>query len=743
MTRAARRGLAIGSVVIVLMGAVRAAEPQVTSPVLDARVSWLGNTYPGARRWVPQDIDALCVAPDGTLFSNVHWEEGGGNVTAFQDGQVLGPAMHTHGWGNQGGYAVAANAAHLFIAGRMGNEGGGLKDPETWPPRGCDWIGVSRRPLADIRQAAPFDGGKGGRGDTLKHAFLVVDEVPVEQKARDDRRANITGLAATPERLWVSCPYDGTIKVFDAATMQRLAVWPVERAGALALDANGALWVLQDGDATNRPQVLAFDPQGHRLPGHVAFDAAADPAAICFAPDGRLLVADDGPRQQVLIFGVVGGPAAGVRPAPSASTLGLEGGIYAGRPGEFGALKFNRPRAIACDNRGTVFVAHHGSTGGGSTILESYTLAGQLQWRLFGQTFVDMADVDPAEDSQVFTKEERFELDYRQPPGKEWAYRGYTVHRFLYPDDPRLHIWSAGVWVRQIAGRRFLFVNDMNGEQLQVYRWGDESRGEIALPSGLFAKRRLNQDGWPPHQPERGAWIWRDGNGSGAFEAGEFTTHDGTDAPPSQGWWVDAQGGVWLASETQGIRYFPLQGLDPHGNPRWDFASVRSFPHPAGFQQLKRLRYDPSADRMYLGGTTEEHKNQHWKPMGPVLACYDGWVKTAGRTEPRWQCLAPYERGSQGHSSCEPMGFDVAGEYLFVPYTGASKSLQFKTGHVEVFRAADGRSVGHFEPSPDIGEIGLQDIRECLRAHRRADGEYLVFLEDDYKAKVLLYRWRP
>ena len=63
------------------------------------------------------------------------------------------------------------------------------------------------------------------------------------------------------------------------------------------------------------------------------------------------------------------------------------------------------------------------------------------------------------------------------------------------------------------------------------------------------------------------------------------------------------------------------------------------------------------------------------------------------------------------------------------------------TGRVEVFRAGDASPVGHFEPPADIGEIGLQDIRECLRAHRRIDGEYLIFLEDDYKAKVLMYRW--
>jgi hypothetical protein len=89
------------------------------------------------------------------------------------------------------------------------------------------------------------------------------------------------------------------------------------------------------------------------------------------------------------------------------------------------------------------------------------------------------------------------------------------------------------------------------------------------------------------------------------------------------------------------------------------------------------------------------------------------------------------------------MGFDVAGDYVFVPYTGASKQMGFTTGHVEVFRVNDGSPVGHFEPSAEVGEIGLQDIRECLRAHRRADGEYLVFLEEDAKAKIVLYRWKP
>lgn len=277
----------------------------------------------------------------------------------------------------------------------------------------------------------------------------------------------------------------------------------------------------------------------------------------------------------------------------------------------------------------------------------------------------------------------------------------------------------------------------MNAERLQVYRF--EPNSEIAIPAALFAKRPIdNKTGWPPHQPAKGEWIWRDTNGNGAFDAGEYVSNGDNNAPDSQGWWVDESGNVWLASETAGIRLYPLRGLDARGNPMWDFASLRTFAHAKEFERVKRLRYDVQSDTLYLGGTTAEHKNQHWKPMGPVLARYDGWLR--GKKSRRWRLVAPYAKGSSGHASCEPMGFDVAGDYVFVPYTGASKEMKFSSGHIEVFRAADGASRGSMEPSSDIGEIGLQDIRECLTARRKPDGEYLVFLEEDYKAKILLYR---
>ncbi|MGC8887013.1 MAG: hypothetical protein ACP5MG_07635 [Verrucomicrobiia bacterium] len=707
------------------------------SEKLNYTVSWFGNSYPGGKAHIPQDIDSICVLSDGAVFSNVHWEEGGANCTMFKDGKVVAIAGHTHGWGNQGGYAVAANDKYLFISGRMVNEGGNLVDPETWPPKGFDWIGVSRRLLSDIRKPASFPTGKGGKGDTLKKCFLVVDEISNERGSLDDRFRNITGLLATSNRLYVSCPYANEIKIYDSETMEKIGQWKIERPGQIALDVEGTFWVLQERAENQEVAVLRINQNGEIIPPKIIFSKEIIPKSIAFTQDGKLLVADCGKAQQIRIYGNLN-----TRPT-QIGLFGIEGGIFAKPEGRFGDLRFNEPSAIGCDSNGNIYVAHHGSTGGGSTILESYVLStGKLNWRLFGLEFVDMADCDPFSEGDVYTKEEHFKLDYSKPAAQQWKYIGYTVNKFKYPEDPRLHIWSAGVWTRRIQNRLFLFVNDMNGERLQVYRFNENRDGETAIPSALYSGRFLKtKTGFPPFQPLKGEWLWIDLNGNGRFEQNEYITNDGKDAPAYQGWWVDEQGNIWQAFETAGIRKLKFKGLGKNENPQWDFSNTEFYSKPQDFNQIKRIRYYPQSDTMYLGGTTKEHKNQHWKPMGPVIARYDNW-STANR-KLRWLITAPYEVGSKGHSSCEPMGFDVAGDYVFVPYTGASKAMKFSTGHIEVFKADTGEPVGYMEPSPEIGEIGLQDIRECLRAVKRKNGEYVIFLEEDYKAKILVYQWKP
>lgn len=75
----------------------------------------------------------------------------------------------------------------------------------------------------------------------------------------------------------------------------------------------------------------------------------------------------------------------------------------------------------------------------------------------------------------------------------------------------------------------------------------------------------------------------------------------------------------------------------------------------------------------------------------------------------------------------------IAGDYLFIAY--------LKTAEVRVYEAATVRYCGTLRPGKDLS--GWLDIPYAVRAHKRADGEYLVFVEEDAKAKIIMYRWRP
>lgn len=709
--------------------------PADVGPLENVTSSWLGNSFAGTGvdKWVQQDIEDLFVTSDGTVYAIVYWDEAGGEVTAYRDGDVVTAARHTHGWGYHGGSAIAANEKYLYFGQFVENEGGHLVDPATWPPKGKEWYGIARRFRSDITRAAPFPHGKGGKGATLKGGFLVIHELPTE--ASD---AHVAGLWATEAEVFAACPYDDTIRVFDTESMEPLRQWPLKRPGPMSMDGQGTLWILHRRGKEGPSRILRFDTDGTQLPQEIALPSKVIPTDICIDKDDRLLVSDRGPSQRVLIYD-------DIDTSPRLTdTFGVERGIFSEPAGRFGPLRFNDPAGVGTDAEGNIYVASSGSSardaggGGGSTILESYWPNGRLNWRLFGLEFIDCASLDPADENHAWTKEEHFTLDYSKPKGREWTYAGYTVNKWQYPDDPRTHIWSAGAWLRRIDGQPFLFVNDMTAQHLQVYRFA-EPPAETAIPAGFFTKRHVEIEGWPPVQPDKGEWIWRDADADGSFEAGEFFRRDGKDAPSLQGWWVDSQGTVWQATERDGIRRFPCRGIQG-GVPCWDYESMQTFPAPPQFDRIKRLRYDPATDTMLLGGTTSEHKNQHWKPMGPVICRYDNWISDR---QLRWKIVAPYQQGSSGHSSCEPMTIHFAGEYLFVPYTGDSKELGFAMGHIEVFRLDTGARVGWMEPGPDVGRIGLQDIRECLSAHRRNNGEYVVFLEEDWKAKVLMFRWRP
>ena len=287
---------------------------------LSYTTSWLGNSFGGtaatgqARKHIPLSVDALCVLPDGTCYSNTGWDEDGGEVSIFKNGDVLGVAGHTHGWGYNGGSEVAASARYLFVGQTVGNEGGHLAAADTWPAKGLSWFGVSRR--KHDGNAAPFPGGLGGHGDTLRGTFLRVGETSGEANA------GISGLAADGRRLYVSNAAAGEIAVYDAETMARVDGWPLPRPGRIALASDRTLWIIQRGDAAHKPRILHFRDDGKPLRGTLS--ECGRPSALCVDNKGRLLVADDGPAQQIRIY-EVRGPFLHL-----VSALGVAGGIFAG-----------------------------------------------------------------------------------------------------------------------------------------------------------------------------------------------------------------------------------------------------------------------------------------------------------------------------------------------------------------------------------------------------------------------------
>jgi hypothetical protein len=64
-----------------------------------------------------------------------------------------------------------------------------------------------------------------------------------------------------------------------------------------------------------------------------------------------------------------------------------------------------------------------------------------------------------------------------------------------------------------------------------------------------------------------------------------------------------------------------------------------------------------------------------------------------------------------------------------------------KTAEVYVYNAKTGVFVTKFKPGAEVAnESGWIDIPYGIRVFRRANGEYLVFAEEDAKAKVIMYR---
>ena len=664
--------------------------------------SWIGNSFGGGEKWVQIKIEDMQVTSNGKIYTNSIWDEAGREVGIYHNGDVIGKAEDLHGWGRHGGKAIAVDGKYMYVGMQQSAESNAQGD---YPPSGTTWYCVRRYNLTG--KPAPFPGGRG-----WDKSMLIVNT-----------KDAIPGLAVSQGRLYVSDAAANLIRVFSTSNFgKQIANFPFSHPGKIAIDRRKNLWIIQE----NTHKILHYSPQGKQLPETIT--NVEKPTANATDRRGRLLVTDNGVRQQVLIYDIN-------RQPQLIGTLGTKGGVYAGTPGKVADLKFYDLSGVGADARGNIYV-NSGLYGG--TDLRKFSPSGKMQWQLFGLHFVDNADIDPQTDGlDVFAKQERFRMDYSKPVGKQWTYKAYTLNPFKYPQDPRLHTSPTSVFFRRIEGKPFMFLTDMYNSFLEIYRFNPKTDGEIAIPAGMFVGTnstggKVISGNWVTGQPNEGEWIWRDHNGNGAFDQGEYDSS--RDYPYLGGWWVDSRGDVWKTLRTHdgvGIRHYPLQGIDVKGNPIYTYSTMEKQKTPSIFRDLRRIEYIPETDTMYLSGFTKElpatRDNAKW--YGSELVRYDNWSTKNPRL--RWRLQVPYN--PQANPELLTASMSVAGDYVFL--------VTFKTAEVYIYRADTGKLVKTLKPGKEVaGESGWIDIPYGIRAVSRKNGEYLVFVEEDWKGKVIFYR---
>lgn len=485
-------------------------------------------------------------------------------------------------------------------------------------------------------------------------------------------------------------------------------------------DRQGRTWKIDFDYVEEKFHEHDFKSKGIRCDGEkIEFPELFEPMALALANDGQLMVADSqtSPRQQVLFYDI-----SNSKQPKLTRAFGDRGGIGSGQPGKVAPTKFWGIRGIGMDAEGCIYVAISEM----GSCLRKFTPEGKLVWELRGDVFVDVLCADPSTDGQdVWGIQEHYTMDYSQGPGRESTLAGYSLNRPKYPNDPRGLTFvkqngEHGLTSPQIVylnGRRFLFVGGMFASNfLNIFRYDDE----MAIPAGLIMQwgnplYRTEQK-WPPHRPA-GTFIWRDSNGDGDYQAAEFEPNSGRVKPGP--FWVDKKGNIWMA---YGFFRYDFQGLDPAGNPIYRADKITVLDPPEGAGKIARVIYLDDSDTLVVA---EEGKDM--RHISRVHIC-KGYLAGNRKT-------VSFEPGARGEAGCVA----AAGDYLF---TGGWK----ERGRVWVNRMSDGAEVGTFEPGPTVGGVentGWIDIFTGITAHRRQTGEYLVFVEEDYKAKVLLYRWTP
>ncbi len=651
----------------VSMSHTHAGEPAGLPPLVPGTLewNWVGNTHAtftddqpaGTGQWVQNFMDEMEVTPDGTVIVGCYWDEGGRCLGLYKDGR---PAREAPGKNNRGG----------------GHKGGGWGTHNTALTVVGDQILVASGDGEFYRF-----GWKPGDIDSVRWRDGTPHEHPPKVGYQFERL--IVGMHARSGEVAVVVK-GGQVEIRAQADWNIRRSFQLAGAEDVSFAPDGSLWFITG------TKLVQTRPDG-TLTGIEISDAGL-PSTLAFAPDGTLLVCDNGPRQQVRFYDVTGGTPKLLR------TFGQEGGLRAGTPGEPLPDKLFGPTGAGMDVEGNLYVglsfdSQH-PTGG--CVIRSFDRSGKLRWECANYAFSVVCDALPAPGGlELFGPREIFFLPNNARPGA-WTLRALTLDPATQQKDPRQAqmLLQATTAVRDLAGQRYLFTWGSGGNSpLEVTRLNDQGllgRNVATLP------------------PKDGVWAWE----------------------------VDAEGHVWREADAGKMivrhRFLGLRG----DVPRWELDQPETWVAPEGVTEVCRLAYDTKSDALYLSGYTRElpKPEGQWGLSGNALVRVNGWLK--GKQERGW--TAPLLLDD---AKLPPKAICQAGEYLFAAACQPTAGLR---GVIYVYSAKDGKLVGRISGAKEFTQrTGWVDLSHGLRARQLPDGRYCLTQEENYHGKVLVILWMP
>jgi len=501
----------------------------------------------------------------------------------------------------------------------------------------------------------------------------------------------------------------------------------------VATDCNKKTWTITNPYLRFTWGVVAPVPTGALAPYILCSDgreirSITDPSAIAVDNQCRLMVAENGPDQNIKVFDI-----SGTGTPVIIDTIGVKGGALAGsEPGLIEPLKFWGMRGLGTDSVGNLWVASCGfpTQVGGGTDLRHFDTDLNMDCQMLGLSFVQSMDADPLDPTQIYSSGEHFEVDYNTPAGNlqaHWKYKAQTIDPFKYPDDPRLVNSLESTFIRYIDGKKFMFLTNMYSEFLCVYRF----EGEIAVPCAFFTvgwDGQWEKYGWQldkrPKLPEveGNRWLWRDNNGDGQVQKEEFTAYN-IGYPYIKGIDIDKNGNVYLGSRF--LCYFAANGLDENGVPNYSAANMikTNSPYTYSGGDMSRIKYVDETDIMYFG---------------------------TGAGYPYFNDILRIKNWSKGERVADTIKigknattFSADDKYIYVN-TGYEGVYTSTMAEIDIWDAETLEPVGYIVPGAEVNYFsGMLDLMYAIQVSKLPGGERIIVVEEDYNGKNIIYKWCP